>query len=70
MREQVQRTINDLRTQQVIDGNNGIADALNAINDSIGALGSDDTAAPSLDDLSTPAPNANIEQEFEAIMRN
>ena len=70
LREKVQRTINDIRTQQVIDGNNGIADALNAINDSIGALGTSEDAAPSLEDLAKPTSKASIEQEFDAIIRN
>ena len=70
LREKVQRTINDIRTQRVIDGNNSIAEALNAINDSIGALSSSDDAAPSLEDLAKPTSKANIEQEFEAIMRD
>ena len=70
LREKVQRTINDIRTQIVIDGNNGIVDALNAINDSIGALSVGDDAVPSLEDLSKPTSQANIDQEFDAIIRN
>ena len=70
LRDAVQRTINDIRTQNVINGNNGIADALNAINDSIDALSAGDDEAPSLEDLAAPTSSANIDMEFDAIIRD
>jgi hypothetical protein len=68
LRERIQSTINDLRTKQVVDGNDGIADALSALNDALGALGTD-LQSPSLDTLVTPSHSTNIREEFDALMR-
>ena len=66
-REKVQSTITDLNTKKVIDGDKGLMDALNAINDSMGSLGGD-MGEPSLDDLISPDPAASREEAFKAIM--
>ena len=67
LREKVQTTINDLRTNQVIEGNNGLSDTISAIADSIASLGIDDD--PTLMDLAKAPANETIDQEFDAIMR-
>ncbi len=68
LREKVQTTINDLRTKQVIEGNDGISDAISAIADSIASLGLDDDN-PSLMDLAKAPATETIDQEFQEIMR-
>ncbi len=67
LRERIQATLNDLNTKNVIDGEKGIADALNAINDSMGAIGMD-AADPSIDDLIAPSESASREASFREIM--
>lgn len=66
-KERIQNTINDLRLKKVIEGNQSIRDALNAINDSIASLGVD-YDAPSLSDLTQPSKSATIDAEFEKMM--
>ena len=67
IRERVQTTIRDLETRKVIEGDNSVADALDAIGDSMEALSrpADD---PSLDELMAPSPSAKISDDFNAIM--
>ena len=66
-REKVQATITDLNTKKVIDGDRGIMDALQAINDSMGSLG-DNVGDPNLEDLIPPDPASSREEAFRAIM--
>lgn len=67
VRERVQVTLEELKTKQVIDGANGIADALNAINDSMSSLGVD-ADDPSIDDLAIPDSSAERTKLFKEIM--
>ena len=66
-REKVQATITDLNTKKVVDGDRGIMDALQAINDSMGSLG-DNVGDPNLEDLVPPDPASSREEAFRAIM--
>lgn len=67
IKERIQLTLNDLNLKKVVDGDNGISDALNAINDSLGALGMnyDD---PSVEELIAPDKATSIKVSFDAIM--
>lgn len=67
IKERIQLTLNDLNLKKVVDGDNGISDALNAINDSLGALGTnyDD---PSVEELIAPDKATAIKASFDAIM--
>lgn len=67
IRESVQMTIGDLRLKKVIDGDNGVAQSLNAISDQMGTLGVD-YDDPKIDDLVLPDPKAARDVEFEKIM--
>jgi len=67
LRERIQTTLNDLNTKKVIEGEKGVADALNAINDSMGAIGTD-TSDPSIEDLMTTSESASREASFREIM--
>lgn len=70
IRERVQETLRALETKQVIDDDAGIAAALGAISDSMGAL-APEADNPTLEDLLAPssAPGgAALAAEFEAIM--
>lgn len=67
LREKIQATISDLQMKKLVDGEKGIGDALNAINDSMSALG-EDASEPTLDDLMTPEPQAARQEAFDAIM--
>ena len=67
LKDKIQSTINDLKTQQVIEGEKGITAAINALNDSMGAL-SVDVNSPDLDDLAMPSSGNAREEEFNAIM--
>ena len=66
-KERIQMVLNDLNLKKVVDGDNGITDALNAINDSIGALGTNHDD-PSVDDLIAPDKASKIKVSFDAIM--
>ena len=68
LKNKVQATIDDLRTKQIIQGENGITDALNALNASIGAL-STDANNPELSDLLTPSEGVDREAQFNEIMK-
>lgn len=67
IKERIQMTLNDLNLKKVVDGDNGITDALNAINDSLGALKTD-YDDPSVDDLLVPDKASAIKVSFDAIM--
>lgn len=69
IRERVQTTLRSLETKQVIDDDAGIAAALSAISDSMGAL-APEADNPSLEDLLAPMATggAAMAAEFEAIM--
>ena len=59
--------INDLRIQKVIDGNDSIVTALNAIEDNMGTLGVnyDD---PKVEDIIQPDEKTTREELFKKIM--
>lgn len=67
IREQIQNKINDLRIQKVIDGNDSIVTALNAIEDNMGTLGVnyDD---PKVEDIIQPDEKTTREELFKKIM--
>jgi len=67
LRERIEATISDLKLAKVIDGERGIVDALNAINDAMGSLGVDHDD-PSLDDVLSPGRKTSISSDFEKIM--
>ena len=67
IREKVQTTLDDLKTKQVVDGANGVADALNAINDSMSSLGVD-AADPAIDELVVPTGEVERTRLFREIM--
>ena len=67
IKERIQMTLNDLNLKKVVDGDNGITDALSAINDSLGALKTD-YDDPSVDDLLVPDKASSIKVSFDAIM--
>lgn len=66
-REQIQNTINDLRIKKVIEGDDSIIASLNAIEDNMGALGSnyDD---PKLESIIQPDEATTREELFKKIM--
>ncbi len=66
-RERIQNTISDLQLKNVIDGEQGIRDALNAINDSMASLGVD-YDDPALTEIVQPSKSANVDAEFEKLM--
>lgn len=66
-RERIQNTINDIQLKNVIEGEQGIRDALNAINDSMASLGVD-YDDPSLSDIVQPSKAETIDAEFEKLM--
>ena len=67
IREQVQNKINDLRVEKVIDGDNSIVAALNAIEDAMGVLGAnyDD---PKIESIVQPDEKTTREELFKKIM--
>lgn len=66
-KERIQMVLNDLNLKKVVDGDDGITDALKAINDTLGSLGTnyDD---PAIDDLLVPDKASTIKMSFDAIM--
>ena len=66
-KERIQMVLNDLNLKKVVEGDEGITDALNAINDSLGALGTN-YEDPSVDDLIAPDKASKIKVSFDAIM--
>ena len=69
LREKIQTTISDVQMKKLVDGEKGIGDALNAINDSMNALAGD-SGEPTLDELIAPTPEAARQETFDAIMAN
>ena len=67
IRERIQHTISDLQLKNVIEGEKGIRDALNAINDSMASLGVD-YDDPALSDIVQPSQAQSIDAEFEKLM--
>lgn len=67
LRERIETTISDLRLKKVIDGEKGIGDSLNAIDDAMGALGVD-YGNPSLEDIMAPDGKSASDADFEKIM--
>lgn len=67
VRENLQTTITNIRTQQIVDGEKGITDAINALNASIEAL-NPDVNDVSLDDLIVPDKAETRNAAFSAIM--
>lgn len=65
--DRIKTTLEDVRMKKLVDGENGIGDALNAIGDSMGAL-SKDQIGLSLDDLLSPPAEVRQQETFEAIM--
>ena len=66
-KERIQMVLNDLNLKKVVEGDEGITDALNAINDSLGALGTN-YEDPSIDDMLVPGRASKIKVSFDAIM--
>ena len=66
-KERIQMVLNDLNLKKVVEGDEGITDALNAINDSLGSLGTN-YEDPSIDDLIVPDKASAIKVSFDAIM--
>ena len=67
LRERVEAVIGDLQLKQVIDGNNGVRDALNAISDQMSTLGVDYND-PKLEDIVKPDKKTTRDVTFEKIM--
>ena len=67
LRGRVQATLRSLETEQVIEDDAGIAAALAAIGDSMGALAPEDDN-PTLADLTAPDRRSTLAAEFAAIM--
>ena len=66
-KERIQMVLNDLNLKKVVEGDEGITDALNAINDSLGSLGTN-YEDPSIDDMLVPDKTSTIKASFDAIM--
>ncbi len=67
IKERLNMTISDLRLKNVIECDNDIVNALNAIGDAIGALGYD-VGEPSVDDLLEVGKDSSLKATFESIM--
>lgn len=67
MRERIQHTISDLQLDDVIKGEQGIRDALGAINDSMESLGVD-YDDPSIETIVQPSSAEMIDAEFDKLM--
>jgi hypothetical protein len=66
-KERIQMVLNDLNLKKVVEGDASITDVLNAINDSLGALGTN-YEDPSIDDMLVPDKSSTIKVSFDAIM--
>lgn len=66
-KEKAKLTLASLETQQVVDGEKGIADALSALNDSLDAL-STWSDEPGFEELSVPTAETETASAFAAIM--
>ena len=67
VRSRLENTIADIRTRKVFEGEKGIADALNAINDSLASLGGE-MDCPTLDEVMTPDRSTVRDKTFNEIM--
>lgn len=67
IREKVQATLDNLNIREVIDGEESIVNALNAINDSMASLG-EDFEEPELKEMLQPTATEAFHDTFEAIM--
>lgn len=67
VRERLEASISDLKTKKVLEGEKGISDALDAINDSIASFNAAD-AGPTLDELIQPDVSQSREELFRAVM--
>ena len=67
IKEKTQLTLDGLKLKDTIDDDGGIVDALNAINDALGAIGID-YDDPSAEDLMVPGQPAVVKASFDAIM--
>ena len=67
IKEKTQLTLDGLKLKDVIDGDAGIADALNAINDALGSIGMD-YDDPRIEELVVPDKATAIKETFDAIM--
>ncbi|MGN0855781.1 MAG: hypothetical protein ACI4QJ_00035 [Candidatus Spyradenecus sp.] len=67
IREKVQATLENLSIKEVIEGEESITNALNAINESMASLG-EDFNEPELKDMMQPSTVETIYESFEAIM--
>jgi len=66
-KERVQVLMRDVDIKAVVDGNDGIESAVNAINDSIGAIGESSTGI-SVEDLLQPKVEKDRDRIFKSIM--
>lgn len=66
-KDRIQMVLNDLNLKKVVEGDDSITDVLNAINDSLGALGTN-YEDPSIDDMLVPDKSSTIKVSFDAIM--
>ena len=66
-KERIQMVLNDLNLKKVVEGDEGITNTLNAINDSLGSLGTN-YEDPSIDDMLVPDKVSAIKVSFDAIM--
>lgn len=66
-KERIQHTITDLQLKNVIDGEQGVRDALNALNDSMQSLGVD-YDDPTLVNIVQPSKAEVIDAEFKKLM--
>ena len=67
IKEKTQMTLDGLKLKDTIEGDDGIVNALNAINDALGAIGID-YDDPSVDDLMVSERPAVIKTSFDAVM--
>lgn len=67
LREQIQNTISDLKLKKVIEADDGVKAALDAICDNMGTLGVD-YDGPSIESIVQPDPKATRDELFEKIM--
>ena len=67
IREQLQNKINDLRIKKIVDGDNSIVAELNAIEDSMEALGVD-YDDPNIESIIQPDDKTTREELFKKIM--
>ncbi len=67
IREQIQGKINDIRTEKIINGDDGIVASLNKISDNLNSLGTD-SDDPKVEDIIQPDEKTTREELFKKIM--